>query len=72
MHPAAGDGTHIDHGAGRRSEFVDQAARQHEGREEIDLEDVPPIFHWRVQGRKPAAALPLRRDRRIIDQCVQP
>ena len=54
-----------------RFQFVDQAARQHDRREEIDLEHVLPDVERGVDRAEPLAAFGLGRDRGIVDQRVQ-
>ena len=72
MHARARDRADIDDASGCRLKLADQPARQHERREEIDLEYRLPIFQARAERGQPAAALALWRDRRIVDERAQP
>ena len=51
-----------------RSSSLDQAARQHDRREEIDLEDALPVVELGVDGVQPGAAVALGRDAGVVDQ----
>ena len=68
---AAGDRRHVDHAALGRGQFVDQAARQRDGREEIDIEDLAPEIERRVYGTEPRAARPLGRDCCIVHERIE-
>ena len=71
MHARAGDRGDVDHRALGRLELVEQAARQHDRREEIHLEHVVPDVARGVDRAEPLAARRLRRDRGVVDQRVQ-
>ena len=71
MHARAGDRGDVDDRALGGLELVEQAARQHDRREEIHLEDVVPIVARGVDRAEPLAAVGFRRDRGIVDQRVQ-
>jgi hypothetical protein len=59
MDPRPCDRGHIDDRAAARGQFLEKAARKHDRREEIDLEDVAPDMHRRVDRVHPAAVLQL-------------
>ena len=52
-------------------EFVEQTPRQHDGAEEIDLENQLPVFLRGFNRIEPAAAGLLRADRGIVHQCMK-
>ena len=58
----------VDDGALGALQLLDQAARQHDGREEIDLEDALPVLELGVDGVQPRAAVALGRDSGVVDQ----
>ena len=72
MHAAAGDRGDVDHRALGALELLDQPARQHDGREEVDLEHVLPVLQRRLDGFQPRAALALGRDGGVADERVEP
>ena len=71
MHAAAGDGGDVDDGTLGNLELFDETARQHQGAEEIDLEDGLPVGERRLDGIEARAIRPLGRYRRIVDERVQ-
>ena len=72
MHPAAGNRGHIHHRALGRRQFLQQSARQHHGGKEVDLEHPLPILEAGLDGAEPFGPLTLGRNRRVVDQRVQP
>lgn len=72
MHARARDRADIDDAARGRFELADQPARQHDRREEIDLEHRLPVLQPRAERAEPAAAFAFRRDRRVVDERMQP
>ena len=72
VHAPAGDRGDVDHRALGLLQLLDQAARQHDRGEEIDLEDVLPVLQRRLDGAEPRPARALGRDAGIVDERVQP
>ena len=72
MDPAAGDRGHVDDAAMRFRELGHQAAGERDRGEEIDVEHPPPQVERRVDRAEPAAGLVLGRDRRVVDQRIEP
>ncbi len=68
MDTGAGDRGDVDDRALRGSQLLEQAARQHDRREKIDLENVAPDMHRRVDGVHAATVGHLRRDAGIVDE----
>ncbi|GCC47718.1 hypothetical protein chiPu_0032117 [Chiloscyllium punctatum] len=71
MHARAGDRGDVHHRAPGVLQFLDQPARDHDRREEVDVENVGPGLDVGVHGAEPAAAHRLRRDRGVVDQRMQ-
>ena len=55
-----------------RFELGGEAARQHHGGEEIDLEHRLPVVQLGLEQPEPRAARALGRDRGVVDQRVEP
>ncbi len=55
----------------RELQLLDEAAREHGGGEEIDLKDLAPQFHAGFEHAEARAALPLGRNRGIVDKRVK-
>src|SRR5262249_54950021 len=64
-----GDGDHYPLGG---FELCNQPARQHDGREEVDLEHVLPILKRRLDGAEAAPTETLGRDAGIVDKRIEP
>jgi hypothetical protein len=68
----AGNRCDVDHRAAGTLQLPQQAARQKDRREQVDLEHVLPVLELGIDGAEAGAGLPLRRNAGIVDQCVQP
>ena len=72
MDARARDRRDIHDGAVGRLQFRDEAAGQHDGCEEIDLEHGLPVRDVHFDGPEPRSARPLGRDTGIVDESVEP
>ena len=71
MHFGAGDRRHVDHGALRGLQFLQQSARQHDGGEEVDLEHRLPVMLAGLERIHPSATCKLGADGGVVHQCIQ-
>ncbi len=71
MHALAGDRGDVHHRTLGGDEFVHQSARQHDGREEIDLKHRLPVVFGGLDGVEAGATRLLRADRRVVDHRVK-
>ena len=71
MDAGAGDRGDVDDGSFRLFQLVEQTAGQHDGREEIDLEDGLPVLEGCFDGAEAAAARAFRRNTGIVDESVE-
>ena len=71
MHARARDRGDVDDRALGARELLDQAARQHDRRKEVDAEHLAPDVDVGVDRAHARAAVGLRRDRGVVDERVQ-
>src|SRR4029079_15141770 len=71
MYPRAGYRGHVHDRALGGLQLVDQSAREHDRREEVDLKYVVPVVIGGVERREPAAAVGFWRDSSVVDEGVQ-